>query len=124
MPSPAAVVTTTVKVSGTLTAGRARWALTNPLILSTITVVPTFAHGDADHVRGTVTAISAQSIVVTVAGAATPRTLRIDAKTVFLRASKTMHIADVHVGDHVVVDVPKKTDLAEEINFSRPAAKK
>lgn len=91
-------------------------------ILAGVLAVPVFAHGDADHVRGTVTAITAQTIVVKIAGAADPRTLTLDAKTVYLRGGKTMHLADVKVGDRVVIDVPKKSDLAEEVNFSHPAA--
>ena len=91
-------------------------------ILAAVLVVPVLAHGDNDHVRGTVTAINAQTIVVKTIGAA--RTLTIDEKTVFLRSGKTAHAADLKVGDRVVVDVPKKTNLAEEVTFSRPAPAK
>jgi hypothetical protein len=94
------------------------------VILAATMAVPVLAHGDADHVRGTVTAITAQTIVVKIAGTPAPRTLTLDAKTVYLRGGKTAHAADVQIGDRVVIDVPKKTSLAEEVNFSRPAAKK
>jgi hypothetical protein len=89
-------------------------------ILTTILAVPVLAHGDNDHVRGTVTSITAQAIVVKVTGAA-PRTLTIDNKTIFLHGGKGAQLADVKVGDRVVVDVPKKTDRAGEVNFSSPA---
>ena len=94
------------------------------MFVTALAATPVLAHGDNDHVRGTVTAITAQSIVIKTVGSATPRTLTIDAKTAFLRGGKTAHVADVLVGDRVVVDVPKKTNFAEEVNFSRPAAKK
>ena len=94
--------------------------LFNAAILVAILAVPVFAHGDNDHVRGTVTAITAQSIVVKTTGTA-PRTLTLDAKTVFMSGGKTAHAADVKVGDRVVVDVPKKTERAAEVTFSRPA---
>jgi hypothetical protein len=94
--------------------------LFSAVILIAIFAVPVFAHGDNDHVRGTVTAINAQSIVVTTTGAA-PRTLTLDAKTVFMSGGKAAHAGDVKVGDRVVVDVPKKTDRAAEVNFSKPA---
>ena len=93
-------------------------------MLATVLTVPLVAHGDDDHVRGTVTSITGQAIVVKVVGIATPRTLTIDDKTVFLRGAKTAHVTDVKIGDRVVVDVPKKTNRAEEVNFSTPAPAK
>ena len=64
------------------------------------------AHNGNDHVRGTVTAVSAQSVTVQLADKTT-RTLSISAKTEFDNAGKPGHLADIKVGDRVVVDVPE-----------------
>jgi ribosomal protein S1 len=64
------------------------------------------AHNGNDHVRGTVTAVSAQSVTVQLADKTT-KTLSISAKTEFDNAGKPGHLADIKVGDRVVVDVPE-----------------
>jgi hypothetical protein len=70
-----------------------------------------FAHGGNEHVRGVVTQISAQSITVQTADKAT-KTLALTDKTTFKSAGKNAHVADVKVGDRVVIDVPPKTTNA------------
>jgi len=70
-----------------------------------------FAHGTNEHVRGVVTQISAQSITVQTAAKAT-KTLTLTNKTTFQRAGKSAQLADVKVGDRVVIDVPAKTTNA------------
>lgn len=64
------------------------------------------AHNGNDHVRGTVTAVSAQSVTVQLADKTT-KTLSISAKTEFDNAGKPGHLADLKVGDRVVIDVPE-----------------
>ena len=64
------------------------------------------AHNGNDHVRGTVTQVSAQSVTVQLADKTT-KTLTISAKTEFESAGKPGHLADVRVGDRVVIDVPE-----------------
>jgi len=64
------------------------------------------AHNGNDHVRGTVTQVSAQSVTVQLADKTT-KTLTISAKTEFENAGKPGHLADVKVGDRVVIDVPE-----------------
>ena len=64
------------------------------------------AHNGNDHVRGTVTAVSAQSVTVQLADK-TSKTLSISAKTEFDNAGKPGHLADLKVGDRVVIDVPE-----------------
>ena len=72
-----------------------------------------FAHGGNDHVRGVVTVISAQSIVVQTTPKVT-KTLVLSDKTVYKMGGKTAHLADVKVGSRVVVDVPEgKLDALE-----------
>ena len=70
-----------------------------------------FAHGTNEHVRGVVTQVSAQSITVQTADKAT-KTLTLTDKTTFQRAGKSALLADVKVGDRVVIDVPAKTTNA------------
>jgi hypothetical protein len=85
-----------------------------------------FAHGGNEHVRGVVTQISAQSITVQTADKAT-KTLTLTDKTVFERAGKAAHLADVKVGDRVVIDVRQKTTNALLIKIgatAKPASNK
>jgi len=64
------------------------------------------AHNGNDHVRGTVTAVSAQSVTVQLADKTT-KTLSISAKTEFDNAGKPGHLADVKIGERVIIDVPE-----------------
>jgi hypothetical protein len=64
------------------------------------------AHNGNDHVRGTITQVSAQSVTVQLADKTT-KTLSISGKTAFDLAGKPGHLADVKVGDRVVIDVPE-----------------
>src|SRR5712692_2454967 len=79
-----------------------------------------FAHGGNEHVRGVVTQISAQSITVQTSDKAT-KTLTLTDKTTFRRSGKAAHLADVKVGDRVVIDVPEKTTSALLIQIGAPA---
>lgn len=69
------------------------------------------AHEGNEHVRGVVTAVSAQSITVELANK-TSKTLAISAKTAFEAAGKTANLGDLKVGDRVVIDVPEHTTNA------------
>ena len=64
------------------------------------------AHNGNDHVRGTVTAVSAQSVTVQLADKST-KTLSISDKTEFEAAGKPGRLTDIKVGDRVVIDVPE-----------------
>ena len=74
------------------------------------------AHGDNDHVRGTVTQISAQGITIQTTTKAT-RMLALNDKTTFEKSGRKATLADLKVGDRVVVDVPKKTNDALLVQF-------
>jgi hypothetical protein len=67
-----------------------------------------FAHGDNDHVRGTVTAVSPQSITVQTPEKTTVM-LAVTPQTTFEKSGDPAKLADVTVGTRVVVDVPKDT---------------
>jgi ribosomal protein S1 len=78
------------------------------------------AHGGNEHVRGVVTQVSAQAITVQTVGKT--RTLTITDKTAFKRAGKEAHLADIKVGDRVVVDVPEKKNDALLVQIGAAAA--
>ena len=80
-----------------------------------------FAHEGNEHVRGVVTNISPKSITVETT-AKTTKTLTLTDKTTFQQAGKTAHLADLKVGDRVVVDVPEKTTEALLIQIGTAAA--
>ena len=79
------------------------------------------AHEGNDHVRGVVTAVSAQSVTVELADKTT-KTLSISAKTALEASGKAAKLADLKVGDRVVIDVPEHTTNAVLIKVG--AAKK
>ena len=86
------------------------------LVLGLAFCVPVFAHGTNDHVRGVVTQVTAKSITVQLADNTT-KTLTLSAKTTFARAGKPAAMTDLKVGDRVVIDVPKNTSEAHEVQI-------
>lgn len=70
-----------------------------------------FAHEGNEHVRGVVTNVSPQAITVETTGKKTT-TLKVTAKTTFQVAGKAATLADLKVGDRVVIDVPEKSSDA------------
>ena len=82
------------------------------------------AHEGNEHVRGVVTELSPTSIVVQTTDKKTA-ILGVTAKTTFQRAGKPATLADLKVGDRVVVDVPEKSSdaLLVQIGTSPAAAK-
>ena len=73
-----------------------------------------FAHGNGEHVRGTVVTVSNTAITVQVTAKQT-RTVTINAKTMVMKGAAHLSLTDVKVGDRVVIDVDKKTSVATEI---------
>ena len=80
-----------------------------------------FAHGNAEHVRGTVTNVSDTAITVQVSAKQT-RTVTINAKTMVMKGDAHLSVKDVQVGDRVVLDVDKKTSVATEVKLATAAA--
>ena len=80
--------------------------LLSVIALVLATAAGAVAHEGNEHVRGVVTAVSAQSVTVELASKKT-KTLTINDKTTFETAGKAAHLADVKVGDRVVIDVPE-----------------
>jgi ribosomal protein S1 len=73
-----------------------------------------FAHGNGEHVRGTVVTINNTAITVQVSAKQT-RSVPINAKTMVMKGGAHLTLTDVKVGDRVVIDVDKKTSAATEI---------
>jgi hypothetical protein len=78
------------------------------------------AHEGNEHVRGVVTQVSAQTVTVQTAPKVT-KTLTLSETTTFKKAGKAAHLADLKVGDRVVIDVPKKTTQATLIQIGAAA---
>jgi len=95
------------------------------LIITTVLVAGTslVAHEGNDHVRGTVTAVSAQAITVQTTEKATT-VLAFTSKTTFVKGGKPARLTDLKIGDRVVVDVPKGTKKAEEVQIGTAVAAK
>jgi hypothetical protein len=87
--------------------------------------VLTFAHGDAVHVRGTVTQINGRSVTVQpVAKGAKVVTFTVADHTEIDRGTKVASLADLKVGDRVVVEIPKGKTEAESIKIGAAAPAK
>ena len=83
-----------------------------------------YAHGGNEHVRGTVTQVTATAITVQTTGKKT-ETVKLNDKTMFMKSGKHVAISDLKVGDRVVVDVSEKDHTAESVTFgAAPAAAK
>ncbi len=80
-----------------------------------------FAHGNAEHVRGTVTNVSDTAITVQVSAKQT-RTVTINAKTMVMKGEAHLSAKDVQVGDRVILDVDKKTSIATEVRLGTATA--
>jgi len=83
-------------------------------LAATILAATAFAHGGFEHVMGTVSKVSAQSVTVTTA-AKKNVDVGLTAKTTYTRGDKTVTAADMKVGDRVVID-------ATEVNEALTAA--
>src|ERR1700682_4027543 len=82
-----------------------------------------FAHGKGQHVMGTVTAITGDSITVQTA-AKKPVTVYTMPETKYEKNGAAANITDLKVGDRVVIHAAKMGDklMANEVHFG--AAKK
>ena len=83
------------------------------------------AHGDAVHVRGTVTQITGQSVTIqpTTRGAKA-MTFTVADHTEIDKAGKVAALKDLKVGDRVAVEIPKGKTEAESIKIGTAAAAK
>jgi hypothetical protein len=96
------------------------------LSIALLFAVTSFAHNGNEHVMGTVTAISANSITVQPAAKdAKPATVAVVSSTMFMKSSAHASLQDLKVGDRVVIEAKdNKDDKLEAISvtFGKPAA--
>ena len=83
-----------------------------------------FAHEGNQHVMGTVTAISANSITVRSVGkVGKPTTVSILSSTMFMKSSAHVSLKELKVGDRVVVEAKENKDdklEAVSVTFGKP----
>ena len=90
-----------------------------------IGTVGALAHGDALHVRGTVTQIAGQSVTIqpTTKGAKA-LTFTVTDHTEIDKVGKVAAFKDLKVGDRVAVEIPKGKTEAESIKIGAAAPAK
>ena len=84
-----------------------------------------FAHGDEQHVMGTVASVAKDSITVKTA-ANTLVTVAVVPQTTFTKNKAAAKLADLNVGDRVVIHAKEPTEgklVADTVQFSTPATK-
>jgi hypothetical protein len=92
-----------------------------PILAAFVLAGVAFAHGDAEHVRGTVVTVTATAITVEVSPKQM-RTVTVNAKTMVMKGDTHLTLKDVKAGDRVVLDVDKKTSVVTEIKLGGAAS--
>jgi hypothetical protein len=85
----------------------------------------TFAHGDEQHVIGTVASVTKDSITVKTT-ANTLVTVAVVPQTTFSKNKAAAKLADLNVGDRVVIHAKEPTEgklVADTVQFSTAAVK-
>jgi translation initiation factor IF-1 len=84
-----------------------------------------FAHGDATHILGTVTALGAQRVEVKTKAGKTV-SVRLNSETKYRKGKARAAGADLRAGDRVVIEATGQENMltADEIRFSSPGKKK
>ncbi len=96
------------------------------ILAAALVPAPMSAHGDEEHVTGTVTAVSATSVTVkTTDGKAV--SVGFDAKTTYSRGKQAVQKTDIKVGDRVVIHADEVNEKlvahTVELGTASPAAK-
>jgi hypothetical protein len=91
--------------AGIINRGRAAGVVLTILMLAVATSAPVYAHGDYDHVRGTV--VQASNETLTIKTAQGNLDVKLDAKTQITRDGQKAQAADLKPGARVIVDLPK-----------------
>jgi ribosomal protein S1 len=96
------------------------------ILIACITLITAaaFAHGDEQHVIGTVASVAKDSITVKTANALV--TVAVVPQTTFSKNKAAAKLADLNVGDRVVIHAKEPTEgklVADTVQFSTPAAK-
>ena len=80
---------------------------------------PVVAHGGGAHLKGTISALSAESVTIKAAGGSAEEA-KITDHTVFMRGKAAGKASDLKVGDRVVVHTHKEGNTVEatEIHYA------
>jgi hypothetical protein len=97
------------------------------LLVFCISLIPValLAHGDEEHVMGTVASAAKDSITVKT-GANGLVTVAVVPQTTFTKNKTSAKLSDLNVGDRVVIHAKEPTEgklVADTVQFSTPAAK-
>lgn len=92
-----------------------------------ISLVPAalLAHGDEEHVMGTVASVAKDSITVKTAANGLV-TVAVVPQTTFTKNKTSAKLSDLNVGDRVVIHAKEPTEgklVADTVQFSSPAPK-
>jgi hypothetical protein len=95
-----------------------------PLVLALAPAIA-FAHDGLEHVRGTISKVSDQSVTVTTTTGKTVEVL-IDTQTTYSRADKPIQKSDLKAGDRVMIHAAEKgsTLTAHTVEVALSRAKK
>jgi hypothetical protein len=97
------------------------------ILIACISLIPAagFAHGDEQHVIGTVASVAKDSITVkTTANAMV--TVAVVPQTTFTKNKAAAKLSDLNVGDRVVIHAKEPSEgklVADTVQFSTPSAK-
>lgn len=103
-----------------------RFRYLSVLVSFALLAAAAFAHGDMKHVNGIVEKITTDSVIVKLADSKSVE-VKLVASTVFTlrvnQADKPAKLADLAVGDHVVIHATPKGETLEanEVKFSHAA---
>ena len=97
------------------------------VLIFCISLIPAalFAHGDEEHVMGTVASVAKDSITVKTAASGLV-TVAVVPQTTFTKNKSSAKLSDLSVGDRVVIHAKEPTEgklVADTVQFSTPAAK-
>jgi hypothetical protein len=95
------------------------------MLLSSVLLfaMTSFAHNGNEHVMGTVTAISANSITVQSTDKEAKTTVSVIPSTMFMKSGAHVSLKDLKVGDRVVVEAKENKDdklEAVSVTFGKP----
>ena len=89
--------------------------------------VSAYAHGGFEHLRGTVTQITATTLTIEIMNKSTKststKTVTLADHTTFEKSGKPAELKDLKVGDRVIVEVPEGKSEAHIVKFGAPPPK-
>ena len=104
--------------------GLRKGAFVLALFLLLASIQTAFAHGGAEHVMGTVSKVSAQSVTVDTTDKKVVE-VGLTAKTKYTRNDKKVAASDMKVGDRVMIEAKEVNEklVADEVKLGATASK-